>query len=277
MQDGHFKVTAVIVSGATHTNGSGDGVLALKGKVGLKLNIQVSSGLLNVGVDLIAVGGKQYERIGNGAWTITTDTASPGNASHGIPTYVGESQIGNDKAWHIRSKQTGTTYDEWVRESDSYLLKYSWQSDTGSFTMDFDQFNIGADITAPSDKEIAASQYQALADATNPLIDSAGNALSADANANDLAAYKTDLGRAISAEQQFHDGLMKITFPVDTQVDAQTLVAADQGLIAVFQTETQATSWAQIDASFDAETKAGNALHAAVVKLRADLGLPPPT
>lgn len=277
MQDGHFKVTAVIVNGATHTTGSGDGVLALKGKGGLKLNIQVSAGLLNVGVDLIAVGGKQYERIGNGAWTVTTDSATPGNASHGAPTYMGESQIGSDKAWHIRSKQSGTTYDEWVRESDGYLLKYAWQSDTGSFTMDFDQFNIGAHIAAPSDKEVAASQYQALADATNTQIDSANNALSADANANDLAAYKTDLGQAITAEQQFHDGLMKIAFPADMQVDAQALVTADQGLIAVFQAETQATSWAQINASLDAETKAGNALHATVVKLRADLGLPPPT
>jgi hypothetical protein len=275
MQDGHFKVTAVILNGATHINGTGDGVLALKGTVGFKMNVQVNSGLLNVGVDLISVGGKQYERIGNGAWTVTSDSASPGNASHGTPTYVGESQIGSDKAWHIRSKQSGTTYDEWVRESDGYLLKYAWQSDSGSFTMDFDQFNIGADITAPSQKEIAASQYQALADATNPAINSASDALTADANANDLAAYKTDLGRAITAEQQFHDGLMKITFPADIQPDAQALLTADQGLIAVFQAETQATSWAQIN--FDTETKAGNTLHAAVVKLRADLGLPPPT
>jgi hypothetical protein len=275
MQDGHFKVTAVIVNGATHTNGSGDGVLALKGQVGLKLNVQVSAGLLNVGIDLIAVGGKQYERIGSGAWTVTTDSSTPGNASHGAPSYVGESQIGNDKAWHIRSTQSGTTYDEWVRESDGYLLKYAWQSDTASFTMDFDQFNIGAGIAAPSQKEIAASQYQALADTTNPLISSADGALTTDANANDLAAYKTDLGRAISAEQQFHDGLAKITFPPDMQADVQALVTADQGLIAVFQAETQATSWTQI--SFDVETKAGNALHDAVVKVRADLGLPPPT
>jgi len=275
MQDGHFKVTAVILNGATHINGTGDGVLALKGKIGFKLNVQVTSGLLNVGLDLISVGGMQYERIGNGAWTVTTDSASPGNASHGTPTYVGESQIGSDKAWHIRSKRTGTTYDEWVRESDGYLLKYSWESDTGSFTMDFDQFNIGADIAAPSEKVIAASQYQALADTTNPLISSADGALTADANANDLAAYKTDLGRAISAEQQFHDGLAKITFPSGMQTDVQALVTADQGLIAVFQTETQATSWTQIN--FDAETKASNAVHDAVVKVRADLGLPPPT
>jgi hypothetical protein len=275
MQDGHFKVTAVIANGATHINGSGDGVLSLKGKVGFKLNVQVNSGLINVGVDLISIGGKEYERIGNSAWSVTTDTASPGNASHGTPTYVGESQIGNDKAWHIRSKESGTTYDEWVRESDGYLLKYAWQSDTGSFTMDFDQFNIGADIAAPSEKEIAASQYQALADTTNPLVSSADDALTADANAHDLAAYKTDLGRAISAEQQFHDGLASITFPADMQADVQALLTADQGLIAVFQAETQATSWTQIN--FDAETKAGNALHDAVVKVRADLGLPPPS
>jgi hypothetical protein len=228
MQDGHFKVTAVILNGATHINGTGDGELALKGEVGFKLNVQVNSGLLNVGVELISIGAKQYERIGNGAWTVTPDSASPGNASHGTPTYIGESQIGSDKAWHIRSKQSGTTYDEWIRESDGYLLKYAWQSDTGSFTMDFDQFNIGADITAPSQKEIAASQYQALADALNSSITSVDDGLTADANANDLAAYKTDLGRAITQEQQFHDGLMKITFPADIQADAQALLTAER-------------------------------------------------
>lgn len=275
MQDGHFKVTAVILNGATHINGSGDGVLALKPHSGLKLNLQVNSGLLNVGVDLIDVGGKQYERIGNGAWSVTTDTGSPSNASRGTPSYIGESQIGSDKAWHIRSKESGTTYDEWVRESDGYLLKYAWQSDTGTFTMDFDQFNIGADITAPSQKEIAASQYLALADATNPDITSADNALTADANANDLAAYKTDLGRLLTAEQQFHDGLMKITFPSDIQADAQALLTAEEGVVAVIQAETQATSWTQIN--FSNEAKAGEALHTAAVKLRADLGLPPPT
>lgn len=275
MQDGHFKVTAVIVNGATHTNGLGDGVLVLKGKTGIKLNVQISAGLLNVGVDLIAVGGKEYERIGNGGWSVTPDSATPGNASHGAPTYVGESQIGSDKAWHIRSKQSGTTYDEWVRETDGYLVKYAWQSETGSFTMDFDQFNIGTDITAPSEKEIAASEYQALADALNPQINSIDDALTRDADANDLAAYKTDLGRAISTEQQFLDGMTKITFPAEMQADAQALITADRDLIAVFQAETQATSWTQI--SFAAENKAGDAFHAAAVKLRADLGLPPPT
>src|SRR5437899_2507 len=50
MQDGHFKADVVILSGATHTTGSGDGVLVLKGKKGLKLNVQISAGLLNVGL-----------------------------------------------------------------------------------------------------------------------------------------------------------------------------------------------------------------------------------
>ena len=59
------------------------------------------------------------------------------------------------------------------------------------------------------------------------------------------------------------------------QADAQALVSADTGLIAVFQAETQAMSWKQI--GFDAENKALNALHDAAVKVRADLGLPPPS
>ena len=275
MQDGHFKVDAVIVSGATHTNGSGDGVLVLKGKTGLQLNVQISAGLLNVGVDLIAVGGKEYERIGTGAWSVTTDSATPASASHGTPSYVGESQLGSDKAWHIRSTQSGTTYDEWVRESDGYLLKYSWGSDTGTFTMNFDQFNIGASVTAPSRKEIAASQYQALVDPLNTQLSSVDSALSLDSTTQNLSSYKTDMGTFVSLEQQFLDGLAKINFPPDMQADVQAVVTAEQSLMAVAQRQSQAASWADIDSSVDALTTAGNADSAAVTKLRADLGLPP--
>ncbi len=217
MQDGHFKVDAVMANGATHTNGSGDGVLVLKGKTGLQLNIQISAGLLNVGVDLIAVGGKEYKRIGSGAWNVTADAATPASASHGTPSYVGESQLGSDKAWHIRSTQSGTTYDEWVRESDGYLLKYAWGSDTGTFTMNFDQFNIGASVTAPSTKEIAASQYQALVDPLNTQLSSINSALSLDATPQNLSSYKTDMASYVSLEQQFLGGLAKIDFPTDMQ------------------------------------------------------------
>lgn len=277
MEDGHFKVDAVIINGATHTNGSGDGVLVLKGKTGLKLNIQVSAGLLNVGVDLIAIGGKEYERIGSGAWSVSTDSATPASASHGTPTYVGESQIGSDKAWHIHSKQSGTTYDEWVRESDGFLLKYAWESDTGSFTMNFDQFNIGAAVTAPSTKEIAASQYQALVDPLNTQLNSIDSALSLDATSQNLSSYKTDMGSFVTLEQQFLDGLAKIDFPTDMQADVQAVVTAEQSQMAVAQRQSQAASWAEIDSSADALTKAGTVDQAAVTKLRADLGLPPPS
>jgi hypothetical protein len=275
MQDGHFKVEAVILSGATHTNGTGDGVLVLKGKKGLKLNVQVSAGLLNVGVDLIAVGGKEYERIGNGAWTVSSDSATPATSSHGAPSYLGESQIGPDKAWHIHSKQSGTTYEEWVRESDGYLLKYALQSDTGSFTMNFDEFNIGADITAPSAKEIAGSQYLALVGPLNSQFNSVGSALDVDVRNQDLPAYKRDFGRVVDLDQQFLDGLAKIEFPAEVQGDAHALITAEQNLLAIGQQEAQATSWAQINAMADALTKAENAEHDAVTKVRADLGLPP--
>jgi hypothetical protein len=277
MADGHFKVDALIVNGATHTSGMGDGVLVLKGTTGLKLNIQITAGVLNVGVDLIAVGGKEYERIGNGAWSVSPDTATPANSSHGTPTYVGESQIGIDKAWHVRSKQSTTTYDEWVRESDGYLLKYGWQSDSGLFTMNFDQFNIGADIAAPSTKEIAASQYLALVNPLNMQLDSVNTALNGDIVSQNLPGYRTDVGRFVALEQQFLEGLAKIDFPAEMQSDVQAVVGAEQNLIRVAQQQAQATSWAEITATDDALTSAGNADHDAVTKLRADLGLPAAT
>jgi hypothetical protein len=272
MSDGHFKVAAVVIDGANHTNGSGDGVFVLKGKTGFKLNFQISAGLLNVGVDLYEVGGKQYKRIGTGPWTITPDTASP--ASRGAPSYVGESQIGSDKAWHIRFKETGTTYDEWVRESDGYLVKYAWQFDAGSFTIDFDQFNIGAEVTAPSLKEVAASQYLALVTPINTQSDSIFKAIQADGS--NLSALKADMQRDVDLEQQFIDGLATIDFPADSYGDVQDLVTAERSLLALEQREAKAASWAQVNAIDPALTKAGSAAHAAAVKLRADIGLPPP-
>jgi hypothetical protein len=277
MADGHFNVQAVIVNGATHTNGSGDGVLVLKGKKGLKLNVQVSAGLLNVGVDLIAVGGKEYERVGNGPWTVTDDSATPSDSGHGTPSYIGESQIGSDKAWHIRSKLAETIYDEWVRESDGYLLKYSWQSSTGSFTMNFDQFNIGADIVAPSKKEMAASQYQALVDPLNTRVSSVDSAIGIDINTGNLSSYKTDMSRFVDLEQQFLDGLAKIDFPTEMQGDVNAVVRAEKDLMSVAQQAAQASSWEQVNALNGAFTAAGNADTSAVTKLRADLGLPPPS
>ena len=42
------------------------------------------------------------------------------------------------------------------------------------------------------------------------------------------------------------------------------------------QKEARAATWAQIDSMVSALNKAGDAEHNAVIKLRADLGLPPP-
>jgi predicted small lipoprotein YifL len=147
-RDGHFTVTGTLANGSSRFPTTGDGVMVLKPKLALQLNLQVDSGtfLGRIGADFIDVDGKQYSRIGAEDWNISDDPAT----SNGSKTYsyVGEEQVGSDKAWHIKSSETG--WDEWVRESDSYLAKLSIaESGGGSLTLTFDRFNTGAKVQAP--------------------------------------------------------------------------------------------------------------------------------
>lgn len=58
--------------------------------------------------------------------------------------------IGSDKSWHITGDRGGQPFEEWVRESDGYLLKMVSHNDQGaSFTFTLDKFNTGTNVTAP--------------------------------------------------------------------------------------------------------------------------------
>ncbi|HEX6489001.1 MAG TPA: hypothetical protein VF137_09070 [Candidatus Dormibacteraeota bacterium] len=277
-KDGHFNATATLVNGATHYIGTGAGSIVLQPKYALKVNLQVASGTIlgNVGVDLIAIGGKQYERVANGAWSITDDTSSPSNANK-KPTYIGESEFGSDKAWHVRSKSGDSTYDEWVRESDGYLLKYEFsKSDGTDFVMNFDQFNVGTNVVPPSTTEIAASQYQALVDPLNSQNSSLSTSLQSDASSQDLSSFKTDIGKIADNEQAYVDGLKKIDFPASMQGDVQAVLAAEVAVIADERAASQTSNWADAIAKYNAAT-GSDVLTKAITKLRTDLGLPPPS
>lgn len=152
MKDGHFKVEGTYASGATRMSVSGEGVMVLRPKLAIQTNIQLETGTIlgRVGADIVQVDGKRYLRIGNGEWQESDDTATSSDAKRSY-SYKGEDQVGGDKAWHIQSVESDTTLDEWVRESDGYLLKYVSTESSGSvLTLVFDKFNTGAKVEAPS-------------------------------------------------------------------------------------------------------------------------------
>jgi hypothetical protein len=192
MQDGHFKVTGTLVNGATRTAGTGEGVMVLKPKRALQLNVQVDTGtfLGRVGFDLIQIDGKQYSRIGSQDWTSSDNAATANTSSNPAPKYVAEEEVSGQKAWHITWKEAATTYDEWVRESDGYLVKYRSTADGGTiFEMAFDKYNTGASVKAPpppDPKAVAGRAYLAMVGPINSRVSVTGSSLDLDRSLGSL-------------------------------------------------------------------------------------------
>jgi hypothetical protein len=276
MKDGHFKLDANLVNGATHYAGSGDGQLVLKPRLAMKMNVQVDTGTIlgRIGADLIVYGGKEYTRIGSGAWSITQDTAS-GGMSPSKASYIGESEIAGNKAWHIRSHDSTSTFDEWVRESDGYMVKYSVAQDAGTtLQMTFDEFNTGQTVTPPSQVEIAASQYQALVGPFNSQLDSLNRSYGLDFSLRNLSGFKNDTSQLAQLEQTYIDGLSKIDWPGSMDADVASLKAVEQTYTQKLQQRSQFTSWDQVDSDEAPFQAVVNSETAAINRVRADLGLP---
>lgn len=276
MKDGHFKLDAALVNGATHYTGSGDGTMTLKPKPAMKMNVQVDTGTIlgRIGVDIVVAAGKQYTRLGSSAWNASADTASNGLNSQKA-TYVGEAEIAGQKAWHIRSKDPSGTYDEFVRESDAYLVKYVVAEAVGtSFQLTFDEFNTGATVTPPSPQEIAASQYQALVAPLNSQVSGLNSSYAVDLQFRNLDGFKTTTTQLLKIEQQYVDGLDKVDWPGSMTGDVAALKAAESSYIGKLQQRSQLSSWAQVEADQAAFQQVLNARQTALNKVRTDLGLP---
>ena len=283
MKDGHFKVTGTLVNGATRTAGTGEGVMVVKPKRALQLNVQVDTGtfLGRVGFDLIQIDGKQYSRIGSQDWTSSDNAATASTSSHPVPKYVGEEDVGGQKTWHITWKEATTTYDEWVRGSDGYLVKYRSTADGGTtFEMAFNKFNTGGSVKAPpppDPKAVAGKAYLAMVGPINGRVSSTGSSLDADRSLGNLDAYKRDLLTLSGVESDFLSGLGAITFPPDLQADVSAVISDEQGLISLYTSLSSATSWSVIAAADPQQKALLNKQTTDITKLRSDLGLPPPT
>lgn len=152
MKDAHVVVEGT-GSGATF---KGDGVMVFKPKFAIDLHLSTSIGAIPVVIETISVDGTTYTRIGNGKFSSepAKDTSNPTAKATDLKI-AGEEKLGSDKAWHMTGKRDGQPFEEWVRESDGYLLKMLSQNDQGtSFTFTLDKFNQGTKVTAPPANQI---------------------------------------------------------------------------------------------------------------------------
>jgi hypothetical protein len=147
MDNGHFKLHGQIIHRPTYYPVTGDGVLELRPREALQMNLSVqtfsSSG--TVKIREVNIGGTSYLRVGTGHWTSKPTSSSPIN----LTTYVGEEIISGAGVWHARTGAGHNVYDVWVRESDGYIVQITYADTSGTFTMNFDSYNKSGEIPVP--------------------------------------------------------------------------------------------------------------------------------
>ena len=172
MKDGHFTVKAHLTSGALTVDLTGDGTMVLKPKYAISLNLQGSVGQIPIGLQEVVVDGQNYSRLGSQKWTESPSQSEPGNVGSSAknPKLIGEDNLSQGKSWHIQgTDSTGQAFDVWVRESDGYLVKYSGSLSTGSISLDFDKYNTGSTVTAPSASDIQPPAINLTAQVGSPM------------------------------------------------------------------------------------------------------------
>ena len=149
MKNAHFTVQGNLASGANRLAATGDGTIQIKPTFALQINFQIQTSLGTTGLKVIVVNNTEYSRTGTGAWTSQPD---PSAASVTTPNkYIGEDTLNGIKAWHVQWQGQPGTYDDWVRESDGYLMKVTYTATIGStYTFTFDSYNTGTIIVAPA-------------------------------------------------------------------------------------------------------------------------------
>ena len=148
MKNAHFTVQGSLASGANRLAATGDGTIQIKPTFALQINFQIQTTLSTSRLDVIVIDNTEYSRTGTGAWTSQPDPAA---ASVTTPNkYIGEDTLNGIKAWHVQWQGQPGTYDDWVRESDGYLMKVTYTATVGStYTFTLDSYNTGTIIVAP--------------------------------------------------------------------------------------------------------------------------------
>jgi hypothetical protein len=156
VKDAHFTLVAHIVTGNISFDATGDGVLVIKPTQASKFTMETSVSGQKLKFEEIIVGGNEYDLSpDNPRWTKQPATANPGSFKGTKVVYLGETNLKNGKAWHVKATDdNGNPFEAWVRESDGYPLKYAITTQGTTFTASFDRFNTGETVTAPPASDI---------------------------------------------------------------------------------------------------------------------------
>jgi hypothetical protein len=147
MDNAHFTLHGTVIKNRTYYPITGDGVLQLRPVEALALNVNLQTyiGRGTAKMQELIIDGKIYTRNGTAKWTAQPTTLSP----TAITSYEGEEIMSGVAVWHARTTITRTTYDLWIRESDSYILQIKYAGVAGTYTMTFDSYNKSREIAAP--------------------------------------------------------------------------------------------------------------------------------
>jgi hypothetical protein len=147
MKSAHFKLQGTLIKKPSYYPVTGDGVIQLAPREAFQMNLRVqtyaSLGVLKI--QEVTIGGKDYTRVGTGAWSSKPASDSPTM----LTSYMGEETLAGTNVWHARSTAVHSTYDVWVRESDGYIVQLALAGTTGNFTMTFDSYNKSPVIRIP--------------------------------------------------------------------------------------------------------------------------------
>lgn len=72
LKDAHFTITGHVVSGAADVQVKGEGLMVFKPASASRMVLTAALGVLPFSIELISVGGNDYQRVGNAKWTKTT-------------------------------------------------------------------------------------------------------------------------------------------------------------------------------------------------------------
>jgi hypothetical protein len=147
MDNGHFKLHGQIIHRPTYYPVTGDGVLELRPREALQmnLNVQTFSSKGVVKIREVNIGSTSYTRVGTGHWTSKPTSSSPIN----LTIYIGEEIMSGVAVWHARTGTGHNAFDVWVRESDGYIVQITYADTSGTFTMNFDAYNKSGEIPVP--------------------------------------------------------------------------------------------------------------------------------
>lgn len=173
LKDAHFTLAGQVTSAAANIQVKGEGLMVFRPAMASRMVLTGSVGAIPVAVELISVDGNDHQRVGNAKWTQTTSSAKPASSATWATAknlkLIGEEDLPQGKAWHVKGTGDGQPFELWVRESDGYPLKYQSENPAAALTLTFDHFDTGQRVTAPAPSDIKPEPKDATGTVGQPI------------------------------------------------------------------------------------------------------------